>query len=93
MGINMSERILKLDLSTKNIVKEPLSQKLARNFLGGRGTNAKILYDDLKPGIDPLSPENILVFGIGPANGTLAPASGRYNVSAKSPLKIGRAHV
>jgi len=86
MRYAVPERILRLDLSKKKIVKAPLPEELARNFLGGRGTNAKILYGELKQGIDPLGPRNILVFGIGPANGTLAPASGRYNVSAKSPL-------
>jgi len=86
MRYAIPEYILRVDLSKQKIVKEPLPEKLARNFLGGRGINAKILYDELKPGIDPLSPENILVFGVGPATGTLAPASGRYNVSAKSPL-------
>lgn len=86
MRYAIPERILRVDLSKEKIVKEPLPEELTRTFLGGRGTNAKILYDELKPGTDPLGPENILVFGIGPANGTLAPASGRYNVSAKSPL-------
>lgn len=86
MRYALPERILKVDLSKEKIVKEPLPEEFARTFLGGRGTNAKILYDELKPGTDPLGPENILVFGIGPANGTLAPASGRYNVSARSPL-------
>ena len=86
MRYAVPEYILRIDLSKKKIVKDPLPEELARNFIGGRGTNAKILYDELKPGVEALSPENILVFGIGPANGTLAPASGRYNVSAKSPL-------
>jgi aldehyde:ferredoxin oxidoreductase len=80
------ENILRVDLTRKKVVKQSLPDELARNYLGGRGANAKILWDELKAGVDPLSPDNILVFGIGPANGTLAPASGRYNVSAKSPL-------
>lgn len=80
------ENILRVDLSKQKIVKQYLPDELAKNYLGGRGANAKILWDELKAGVDPLGPDNILVFGIGPANGTLVPASGRYNVSSKSPL-------
>lgn len=59
---------------------------MAHNFLGGRGFNAKILWCEIKPGIDPLGPENVLCIGIGPLNGTLMPMSSRLNVSCKSPL-------
>jgi len=86
MRYAVPENILRVDLSGQKLLKQELPDELARNYLGGRGANAKILWDELRAGVDPLSPFNILVFGIGPANGTIAPASGRYNVSAKSPL-------
>ncbi|MEM3653863.1 MAG: aldehyde ferredoxin oxidoreductase family protein, partial [Candidatus Bathyarchaeia archaeon] len=78
--------ILRVNLTEEKVWKTPLEKDLALNYLGGRGLNVKILYDELKLRIDPLGPENILVFGIGPVNGTLAPGSNRYTVSALSPL-------
>jgi len=77
--------ILRVDLTSGKIEKEPLSEYLGVNYVGGRGINTRILYDMIKPGIDPLGPENVLIFGTGPLTGT-AIASGRFNVSAKSPL-------
>lgn len=78
--------ILRINLSKKKIVKEQLNKDLAMNFLGGRGINVKILYDELKPDTDPLGPDNLLIFGCGPLAGTAAPCSGRYNVTTLSPL-------
>lgn len=78
--------ILKVDLTKRKVSKQLLTEELAKGFLGGAGINAKILYDEITPGIDPLSPENILCFGVGPLGGTLAPSSGRYEVTTKSPM-------
>ena len=78
--------ILRVDLSSGTIEKEPLSDRLRLNYLGGRGINSRILYDGLKPGVDALSPENRLIFGTGPIVGTVAPSSSRLTVTAKSPL-------
>ncbi|MFC1988203.1 aldehyde ferredoxin oxidoreductase family protein, partial [Chloroflexota bacterium] len=77
---------LKVYLTEGKIVKEPLSEELRLNYLGGRGINSKTLFDELKPGIDPLSPENVFIVGIGPLNGTATPTCGRWTVTAKSPL-------
>jgi aldehyde:ferredoxin oxidoreductase len=77
--------IIRVDLTTGKIVKEPLSEDLRRNYLGGRGINVRILYDEIKPGTDGLAPENILIFGTGPLTGTPV-ASGRLNITAMSPL-------
>jgi len=73
--------ILHVDLANERIWKEPLSAKLASKFLGSRGVNAKLLWDQVKPGTDPLSPENLLIFGTGPLTGTTAPCSGRATVT------------
>ena len=51
-------RILRVDLSNRTWTTEELDEKLVRDFIGGRGFGAKFLYDDLKPGIDPLGEEN-----------------------------------
>ena len=78
--------ILRVDLTSGKIEKEPLSDRLRLNYLGGRGINSRILYDSVGPEVDALSPENILVFGTGTVVGTIAPSAGRITVTAKSPL-------
>jgi len=77
--------ILRIDLNEGRIEKEPTS-KYAPAWLGGRGFNARIMYQELEPGISPLSPDNVLAFSIGPLTGSMFPGSGRVEVSAKSPV-------
>lgn len=78
--------ILKVDLKTRKILKESLSEELIKGYIGGLGVSARILYDILKPNIDAYSPENVIIFATGPAQGTLIPGSGRGVFVAKSPL-------
>jgi aldehyde:ferredoxin oxidoreductase len=59
---------------------------LINGFLGGRGFNSKTLYDEVPKDVDPLSPQNKLMFATGPLVGTAFPLGARFNVSAKSPL-------
>jgi len=80
---------LQVDLSKNKAVAESYNKRLALNFIGGRGFAAKILWDRLKPGINPLSPENKLVFAAGPLTGFGLPNSGKLVVAAKSPLTDG----
>jgi len=79
-------KILRINLTDEVVKREVLPENFTNMFLGGRGIGVKILYDELKPKIDPLSPENKLVFGAGPLTGTGAPTSGRSCVVTKSPL-------
>jgi aldehyde:ferredoxin oxidoreductase len=79
-------KILEVDLSNEKIKETKLDEKLARDFIGGRGLGTKILYDRVGPDIKPLDPENLLIFATGPLTGTLAPTSGRHCVVTKSPL-------
>lgn len=80
------ETILRVDLTKGKITIEKLKEETKKKYLGGAGLAAKILYEELKLGIDPLGPENKLVFATGPLTGTKAPSSGRHLVAAKSPL-------
>jgi len=75
--------ILRVNLSEAKISKEPTST-YSGDFLGGRGVNAKILYDEVPPEIEPLDPDSRLIFGVGPLCGTPIPAS-RVEVTFKSP--------
>ena len=78
--------ILRVNLTNRKITREPLAEEIAHKYIGGRGFGSKFLYDELKPGIDPLGPDNKVIFAVGPACGTLLPANQRWTVSAKSPL-------
>ena len=78
--------ILRIDLTNKKATVEPLKEELVKKFIGGRGFGAKILWDELKPGICPLSPENKIIFTVGPLTGTKAQSASRWMVQFKSPL-------
>lgn len=77
--------ILDVNLTTGEIKRVPLSRDFAVKYLGGTGFAARYLYDELKPGIDPLGPENIIMVTNGTLTGTSAPSCGRYDVVTKSP--------
>ncbi len=79
-------QLLRINLKTKSIRKEKLDRKILKQYLGSKGLSAYILFNELEPGIDPLSPKNKLAFMTGPLTGTNAPAPNRFSVSAKSPL-------
>ena len=79
-------KILRVDLTNKKTSKEVLEEKLARAFIGGAGLGIGILYNEVKQGIDPLGPENKLIFSLGPLVGSMAPCCHRMAVAAKSPL-------
>jgi len=78
-----SGNILHVDLSNGHIRKERLDTSLARRLIGGPGIGLSLLVDMLKPHTDPLSPENVLVFGTGPLLGTLVPGSGKCYLNTK----------
>jgi len=78
--------VLRINLSTGKITKSELEKELVTGFLGGRGFNSKRLFEEIPRGLNPLSPENKLMFATGPLVGTMFPTACRFNVSAKSPL-------
>ena len=79
-------KLLRIDLSGKEYVVEEINESILRKFVGGASLAARILYDELSPGTDPLGPGNILVFTAGPLTGTRTPCASRLNVGTKSPL-------
>lgn len=81
--------ILRINLSSKTAKKETYSEEFAKKWVGGRGFAVKILWDELKPGIDPLGPDNKLIVALGPIAGIPAPNTGKTVVAAKSPLTGG----
>lgn len=79
-------RVLRIDLNERRFRIEPLDSSWIKPVIGGRPANTKRLAEELNPDCDPLGPENILIFGVGPLTGSLLPASAYYTVTAKSPL-------
>ena len=79
-------RVLRVNLSEQKLSKEPLNKKLADLYVGGRGLNSRVLYDELAPGIDPLGPDNKIIVGVGPCSGTIVPGSQRFTITSKSPV-------
>ncbi|MCF6240843.1 MAG: aldehyde ferredoxin oxidoreductase family protein, partial [Bacteroidales bacterium] len=84
--IGTSNRLLEIDLSKQNIKVTKIDTKDRELYLGGKGLGLKILYDRMKPGIDPLSEDNIIAFMMGVFIGTGAPCTGRWDAVTKSPL-------
>lgn len=82
-------KLLFVDLSTGKLQEETPDEKLYRDFIGGYGVGARVIYDRQKPGVDPLGPDNILGFISGPLTGTPAIGGTRYAVVGKSPLTNG----
>lgn len=84
-----SGKMLFVDLTKGSYEEKPITEEMARNFIGGYGIGARILFQMMKPGVDPLGPDNILGFTTGPLTGTAALFSGRYTVVCKSPVTGG----
>ena len=81
-----SGRMLHIDLSRGEATIDAFDEAFAQTYLGGNGFAIRLLYDRVAPGVDPLAPENMVVFAIGPTTDTLAPGATRCCAAAKSPL-------
>ena len=78
--------ILHVDLTSGKIRKQPLDADLAQSYIGGAGINNKLAYDLIPPGVEPLSPQNAIIMGTGPFNGTMIPGSSEVMAIHKAPL-------
>ena len=83
--------ILRVNLSDGTITKEPTPEKVIRDYLGGRGLGAYLLWTEVPKGADPLGPDNKLIISSGPLSGTLFPGAGKMDFATKSPLTGGYA--
>ena len=84
-------RILRVNLSDGTITTEPTPEDVMRDFLGGRGLGAYLLWTEVPAGADPLGPENKLFISPGPLSGTLFPGAGKMDFTTRSPLTGGYA--
>ncbi|MHB1161858.1 MAG: aldehyde ferredoxin oxidoreductase family protein, partial [Chloroflexota bacterium] len=89
MAYGYTGKVLRVDLTEGSIRVEEPEEKLYRSCLGGSALALNYLLRELKPGVDPLGPDNLLVFAPSILNGTPAPGCSRYTVAAKSPLTGG----
>ena len=79
-------KLLRVNLTSGKIKEESMKEEWAEKYLGGAGIASRILYDELKPGIDPLGPKNKTLIMTGPVNGTIIPTASRVGAYCKSPL-------
>jgi aldehyde:ferredoxin oxidoreductase len=82
----LNRKIAYIDLTKEKIKIEPISLEWRKKFLGGRGLDAYLLYKNAPKGCDPLGPKNAAIISAGLLVGTMASASARTHVMAKSPL-------
>ncbi len=85
MSYGFMGQLLRVDLNDHKIAVEEINQRWVKQFLGGAGLATKYLYEEVAGGIDPLGPENKLIFMTGPLTGTASASASRYSVVAKSP--------
>ncbi|MCB6992989.1 aldehyde ferredoxin oxidoreductase family protein [bacterium 210820-DFI.6.37] len=83
--LGYQNKVLRIDLTKKGASFEPLRMDFARKYVGSKGLAIRYMYEELKPGIDPLGPENKLFLTTGPFTGTPIPCSGKLSIAAKSP--------
>jgi aldehyde:ferredoxin oxidoreductase len=82
-------KLLWIDLSNRKTKQVELDGGMLSAYVGGRGLAVRLLWDYTRPGVDPLSPENLLVIAIGPITGLPGPSTGKAVVASKSPLTCG----
>ncbi len=91
MSYGYNGKILRVNLSQGTTSADAVDELFCRKYLGGAGFITYFMLKELRQGIDPLGPENKLIFALGPVTGVPLPGSGRHCVGAKSPLTGGYA--
>ena len=82
-------KVLRINLTNKTAKAEPIREEWLVDFVGGRGLGVRYLWDEIKPGTEPLGPENKIIFGVGPLAATLAQSMSRWMIVTKSPASGG----
>lgn len=79
-------QILRVNLTTGCCVRESLNKKWAQEYLGQRGLGTRYFVDEVDATVEPMSPDNKLIFATGPLTGTSAPTGGRFSAITKGAL-------
>ena len=82
----LNRKIAYINLTTGEIETKPIPTSIRKKFLGGRGLDMYLMYNHIKPGVDPLGVDNVAFVSAGILVGTLASASARTHIGGKSPL-------
>jgi aldehyde:ferredoxin oxidoreductase len=85
-------KLLRVNLTNQTTSIEDIAPQVCRDFIGGRGVAMYYISKEVDPMVDPLSPDNKLVFAAGPLTASPAPTGNRYMVVTKSPLTGALAH-
>ncbi|WP_368408621.1 aldehyde ferredoxin oxidoreductase family protein [Halorussus salilacus] len=88
MALHTRGRILRVDLTEESVESVAVPEAWLHRYVGGKGLGARYLYEELDAGTDPLGPDNVLMFLLGPVSGLL-PGESRYAAVTKSPLTGG----
>jgi aldehyde:ferredoxin oxidoreductase len=83
------DKMIRIDLTTKKITEQVFDQEILKKYIGGTGIGARILYDEVKPGVEWSDPDNRLIFATGPLGGTRVAGSGTFSVVTKGCLTNG----
>ncbi|MEE8353743.1 MAG: aldehyde ferredoxin oxidoreductase N-terminal domain-containing protein, partial [Dehalococcoidales bacterium] len=87
MGISgYAGRVLYVNLTDGSSRVEPLDERLAASLIGGFGINNRLAWDLMPGGVDPLSPENLIIIGAGPFAGTAIPGAAKVLVTTRFPM-------
>ncbi|MAG16743.1 MAG: aldehyde ferredoxin oxidoreductase [Phycisphaerae bacterium] len=79
-------KVLRANLTTGECTIEDIPEQWLKDYVGARGLADRYLYEEMDPTVDPLSPDNKLIFACGPLTGTPAPCGSRYTVVTKGAL-------
>jgi aldehyde:ferredoxin oxidoreductase len=85
----LNGKFLRVNLTKGTASTESPSEQFYKTYLGGRGFIVHTLLTEVPKGVDPLGPENKIIFALGPVTGHPIPGSGRNSIGAKSPLTGG----
>jgi len=85
----MNNELLKINLTKKQVEPIEISDEILEKYIGGRGLGVRLFLNRIKPKIDPLGPDNMLIFTTGPFGATNIPTNGRFSLVTKSPLTNG----
>ena len=83
------DNLLRVDLTNNKVATEILDQEVVREYMGGTGFGAKILYDEAAPGVEWNHPENRTILASDPLGGTRMAGSGTFSLVTKGPLTNG----
>lgn len=88
-----SGKILKIDLTSQKIEERSIPDSYIPKFLGGYGVNNRLFWDVQEPLVDPFSPKNSIVLGVGPLVGTIMPGATKVIATTKSPIIASPSHL